>query len=201
MNKTKKEIIFTVVLNIVLPYLVYQLLIPYTSGITALSAAALIPLCDSLYTLIRTRRMDAFSGFIFLSIVLGIIAVAIGGDERFILLRESYITGVMGLLFLVSLLFSRPLIYYFAERFMGSESNMNDKWLSSMGVRRTMRLMTFVWGISLLFEACVKVMLVYAISIPTFLIISPIVTYGLIGLTIWWNVYYVKQIRKKSAIA
>ncbi|NOU93725.1 hypothetical protein GC093_10895 [Paenibacillus sp. LMG 31456] len=200
MNKTRNEIIFTVLLNIAMPYLAYQLLIPYTSGLTALSVAALIPLCDSLVSLIRTKKISAFSSFIFLGIVLGIIAVFIGGDERFILLRESYITGIMGILFLVSLFFSRPLIYYFAERFMGRDSALNDKWSKFPGVRKTFRLITLVWGISLLFESGVKVLLVYSLSISEFLIVSPIVAYGIIGLTIWWNVHYVRQVKKKSVI-
>ncbi|TDG00602.1 VC0807 family protein [Paenibacillus piri] len=200
MNKTRNEIMITVLLNIALPYLAYTLLVPYTSGLTALSAAALIPLCDSLFNLIRTRKVDAFSSFILLSIVLGIAAVFIGGDERFILLRESYITGVMGILFMASLCFARPLIYYFAERFMGRDSSLDEKWTRFPGVRRTFRMITLVWGISLLFEACLKVMLVYSISVPDFLIVSPIVTYGIIGLTIWWNVQFVRQVKRKSAI-
>jgi uncharacterized membrane protein len=195
--KTRNEIILTVMLNIALPYLAYQLLLPYTSGVTALSVAALIPLGDSIVSLIRTRKISAFSSFIFLGIVLGIVAVLIGGDERFILLRESYITGIMGMLFLASLFFSRPLIYYFAEKFMGRDSALNEKWTKAPRVRRAFRLITLVWGISLLLESCIKVVLVYSLTISSFLIISPIVAYGIIGLTIWWNVHYVRQVKKK----
>ncbi len=200
MKKTRNEIIITLILNLVLPYLAYRLLLPYTSGIVALSAAALIPLGDSLYSLFRTKKLDAFSGFIFLGIVLGIVAVFVGGDERFILLRESYVTGVMGLLFLASLFFSRPLIYYFAERFMGRDESMNEKWATRPRYRHTFRLFTLVWGISLVFEAFLKVSLVFMVTIPTFLIVSPILTYGIIGLTIWWNVQYVKQAKRKAPI-
>ncbi|MBE1441592.1 VC0807 family protein [Paenibacillus sp. OAS669] len=199
MNKTRNEIIITIILNIVLPYAIYQLLVPHTSSLTALSAAAFVPLCDSLYSLIKHRKADMFSGFIFLGLILGIIAVLMGGDERFILLRESYVTGIMGLLFLVSLLLARPLIYHFAERFTGHDPQMNDKWERLPNYRRTFRLLTAVWGISLLLEACVKVVLVYALPISTFLAVSPIATYGILGLTIWWNVVYVKRIKRRAA--
>lgn len=168
MNKSRNEIIFTLIINLVLPYLTYRLLIPYTSSVVALSIAALVPLCDSIYSLIRTRKADVFSGFIFLGLILGVVAVLLGGDERFILLRESYVTGIMGVVFLGSLLFGRPLIYYFAERFTGHNPQMNDKWEKLPRYRFNFRLITAVWGLSLLLEAFIKVVLVYSLSIPTF---------------------------------
>ncbi|PPQ48222.1 hypothetical protein C5G87_13925 [Paenibacillus peoriae] len=198
MNKSRNEIIFTLIINLVLPYLTYRLLIPYTSSVVALSIAALVPLCDSIYSLIRTRKADVFSGFIFLGLILGVVAVLLGGDERFILLRESYVTGIMGVVFLGSLLFGRPLIYYFAERFTGHNPQMNDKWEKLPRYRFNFRLITAVWGLSLLLEAFIKVVLVYSLSIPTFLAVSSFFTYVLIGLTIWWNIGFIKRIKRQT---
>lgn len=198
MHKTRNEIIVTLLVNAALPFLVYRLLLPYTSSLTALIAAALVPLGDTLYSLLRTRKADAFSGIIFLGLVLGVVAALLGGDERFTLLRESYVTGIIGLVFLVSLLFARPFIYYFAERFTGRDPQMNDKWEKLPRFRQTFRLMTAVWGLALLLEAGVKVALVYALPVSAFLVVSPIVSYGLIGLTIWWNVVYVRTVKRKA---
>lgn len=199
MSKTRNEIVITLLINIVLPYLAYQLLIPHTSSLAALSVAALVPLCDTIYSLIRTRKADAFSGFIFLGLVLGVVAALLGGDERFILLRESYVTGILGIVFLGSLLFARPLIFRFAGRFTGHDPQMDDKWERLPLYRRTFRVMTAVWGVSLLLEACLKVVLVYTLTIPSFLAVSPFFTYGLIALTIWWNIRYVKSMKKQAA--
>lgn len=199
MNKNRKTIIFTLLLNIALPYLIYRLLAPHTSSVFALSAAAIVPLGESVYTLIRTRKADVFSGFIFLGLILGVIAALLGGDERFILLRESYVTGIMGVLFLISLLFPRPLIYYFAERFAGRDPQMDDKWNRLPQYRRTFRLMTAVWGCALLLEAVIKVALMNFLSVSSFLAVSPIVSYAIIGLTIFWNIRYVRQVRSRAA--
>ncbi|WP_040740636.1 VC0807 family protein [Paenibacillus ginsengihumi] len=195
MNQNRKAILFTLLLNIALPYVIYRLLAPHTSSAVALSAAAIVPLGESVYTLMRTRKADVFSGFIFLGLVLGVIAALLGGDERFILLRESYVTGIMGILFLLSLLFPRPLIYYFAERFAGRDPQMDDKWNRLPAYRRTFRLMTIVWGCALLLEAAIKVALMNILSISAFLVVSPIASYAIIGLTIFWNIRYVRQIR------
>lgn len=197
---TRNQIIVTLIVNIVFPYLAYRLLLPHTSNLVALSIASVIPLLDTLYSLVRTRKADAFSGFIFLGLVLGVIAVLLGGDERFILLRESYVTGILGVVFLGSLLFaSRPLIFHFAERFTGHDPQMNDKWQQLPLYRRTFRVMTGVWGVSLLLEACLKVVLVYSMSVSAFLAVSSIFTYGIIGLTILWNISYVRRVKRRAS--
>ncbi|MBB6670346.1 VC0807 family protein [Cohnella nanjingensis] len=199
MPKTRNEIVITLLINIVLPYLAYRLLIPHTSSLAALSVAALVPLCDTIYSLIRTHKADAFSGFIFLGLILGVVAVLLGGDERFILLRESYVTGILGVVFLGSLLFARPLIFRFAGRFTGHDPQMDDKWERLPLYRRTFRVMTAVWGVSLLLEACLKVVLVYALPVSSFLAVSPFFTYGIIAVTIWWNIRYAKSMKKRAA--
>ncbi|MGZ7441535.1 VC0807 family protein [Paenibacillus sp. TH7-28] len=199
MNHTRKEIIITLAVNIVLPYLIYTLLIKHTGSLWALSAAAVVPLVDSLYSLIKSRKADVFSAFIFIGLILGAVAVLLGGDERFILLRESYVTGIMGVLFLLSLLFTRPLIYYFAERFTGHDANMDEKWRSLPRFRHTFRLLTAVWGVALVLEAAVKVGLVYTLSVPSFLAVSPIAGYGIVGLAIWWTVRYVKRVKRQAS--
>lgn len=196
MNQTKKGIIITLILNIALPYLTYQLLIDHTSSIIALSVASLIPLLDTIITLVKSRKIDVFSSFIFLGMVLSVLAVVVGGDERFILLRESYVTAIMGCLFLGSLFFQKPLIYYFALRFTNNNPAIIANW-SNPAYRNTFRLMTLVWGLSLVLEAVLKIVLVYSLSVSMFLLIAPFVSYGIIGLTIFWNVKYTRQVKQQ----
>jgi hypothetical protein len=196
MNKSK-AILITLLINVCFPYLVYTLLKPHTRSVIALTCAAFVPMVDSIYGLLKYRKLDAFSSFIFFGLVLSIIAAIIGGDERFILIRESYVTGIMGLLFLASLFFAKPLIYYFAVRFSEDKEAIAKRWQEKPPFQRSLWVMTLVWGISLVLEAGIKVLLVYTLSIPVFLIVSPFVQYGLIGLTILWNVIYVKRRRQR----
>ncbi|MBO0993163.1 hypothetical protein IPU53_09080 [Bacillus sp. SD088] len=201
MKKTRNEVIVTILLNIALPYLTYRLLIPYTSGVVALTVAALLPLSDTLINLIKNKKIDAVSSFIFLSIILGIVAVLIGGNEKFILLRESYIIGIMGMVFLISLFFTKPLIYYFAIRFAGGKASAEEKWANLPAFRKNVHFLTVSWGIILLLEAVVKVILVYSISVSAFLLIAPFFTYGIIGLGILWNIQFIKRVRNKSVVS
>lgn len=198
MKTSKVEIIVSVLINIVLPYLIYAILKTHITSIMALSLAACVPLVDTLYHLIKDKKLDTFSSFIFLGIVLSIVAAWIGGDERFILLRESYVTGIMGLVFLLSLLTPKPLIYYFAMRFISNKSVMTKRWEEEVSFRHFIRIMAAVWGIGLMIEALVKVIIVYEYPISKALVISPIAQYIIIAILIYWNIRFVKQRKEKA---
>ncbi|MGF9846675.1 VC0807 family protein [Priestia megaterium] len=198
MKTSKVEIIVSVLINIVLPYLIYTILKTHITSIIALSLAACVPLVDTLYHLIKDKKLDTFSSFIFSGIVLSIVAAWIGGDERFILLRESYVTGIMGLVFLLSLLAPKPLIYYFAMRFISNKSVMTKRWEEEVSFRHFIRIMAAVWGIGLMIEALVKVIIVYEYPISKALVISPIAQYIIIAILIYWNIRFVNQRKEKA---
>ena len=140
---------------------------------------------------------------VYVSWVYSGVAALIGGDERLILLRESFVTGILGLVFLGSLATRRPLIYYFALRFTVGKTQEDqaafaDNW-NVPYVRKVLRILTAGWGIVLLGEALLKIVLVYSLSVSTFLAISSLVTYGFIGLAIIWTVVYRRISSKKLA--
>lgn len=196
-----KSIAITLIINGVIPLLVYEWLRSYMSGVTALSIATVIPLLDNVYHLIKHRRLDVFAVFMFVSFALGLAMALLGGDEQMLLIRESFVTAFLGLVFLGSLLFPRPLIFYFAMRFtVGADpvrtKAFADQWQYPY-FRYVLRLMTAVWGVALLGEAIVRTLLVYSLSITQFLAVSSFVMYGFIGAALGWTVYYRKHSGKK----
>ncbi|MGE5703736.1 MAG: VC0807 family protein, partial [Clostridia bacterium] len=173
----------------------------YTSSVMALTIATMIPLLDNAVSLIRHRRVDVFASFMLIGFVLSLLAVFMGGSERLILLRESFVTAVLGFLFLGSLLFSRPLIYHFAIRFtVGNDPVKAAEFASNWAYpyfRFVLRLMTIVWGCALLGEALVRTFLVFQLSVPAFLAISNFVVYGFIGAAVVWTVLYRRHSAKR----
>jgi len=186
-------VIFTLVINGILPWVIYVVLSDYMSSLLALSIAMLLPLVDNAIHLWKYKRLDAFGGLMLFSIVLTLVLVLIGGSEKILLVRESLITASVGLIFLVSLLFKRPLIFYLGMRFI-QNNRFADNW-NIRYFRFVMRLMTFVWGIMLLAEAIVRVTMVYNLSTERYLLFSNYVLYGFIGAAILWTIIY----RRKSA--
>lgn len=183
-------VVVTLLLNGVVPWILYVWLSNYMSSLAALSIATLVPLSDNVIHLWKHKHLDAFGGLMLFTFVFTLILVALGGSEKLLLVRESLITASVGIIFLLSLLFSRPLMFYLALRFIANNEfvdNWNIKYF-----RNVMRLMTFIWGIILLLEAVVRVIMVFKLSTEQYLLFSNFVLYGFIGIAILWTIIYRK---------
>ncbi|MDB4868002.1 MAG: hypothetical protein JWR03_2335 [Cohnella sp.] len=181
-------VILTLLINGVVPWALYIWLSDYISSIAALSIATMVPLIDNVIHMAKHRKLDAFGSLMLFTFVLTIALVLMGGSEKILLVRESLITASVGLVFLGSLFFRRPIMYYLALRFIG-----NNEFPASWNYayfRFVMRLMTFVWGILLTAEATVRVVMVYQLSTERYLALSNFVLYGFIGAAVLWTVVY-----------
>nr|WP_239565205.1 VC0807 family protein [Brevibacillus fulvus] len=186
------------VVNAALPWAVYELLHPHYSSFAALCAATAVPLLDNLYHLVRYKKLDGFAVFMLFGFFLNLLMFALGGDEKFLLIKDSLVTGLLGIVFLFSLVVFKPLIYYFALRFSSAGDEQaraawQANWKAKPYMRRVIRIMTLVWGLSLCLESAIKIWLVYLVSIDVFLAVSHLIMYGMIGLTIVWTIYYRKR--------
>jgi hypothetical protein len=188
-------VLFSLFINGIIPWILYVWLSNYMSSITALSIATLAPLSDNVVHFWKHRKFDAFGVLMLFTFVLTLILVGLGGSEKLLLVRESLITASVGVIFLCSLLFTRPIMFYLALRFIG-KSDFADNWKYDY-FRFVMRLMTFVWGILLLLEATVRVIMVFKLSTEQYLLFSNFVLYGFIGTAILWTIFYRKRSRRR----
>jgi len=206
LRSTLLGIIPSLIIDGALPYLVYVLLRPHTTELLALSASALPPLISNLISLARTRKLDAFGTLIILGIVVSVAAIFLGGDPKILLIRESIFTAALGIGCLISLLLPRPLMFYIGRHFATDGSPEKLAWFDGLwqhkSFRRIMFNITIVWGIALLGEFALRVLLVYTLTIPQFLAISPII-FNLItvGLSIWTVVYSTRAGRRAREMA
>ena len=189
----RNYVIATLLINGVLPWGVYVWLSHSMSSLAALTIATLIPLADTALHLIKHRKLDAFGGLMLFTFLLTIALVLMGGSEKILLVRESLVTASVGVIFLVSLLFRRPFMFYLAVRFI-SNPEFASNWQYAY-FRYVMRLMTLVWGLALTLEAAVRVYLVFQLSTAQYLAVSNLVLYGFIGAAVLWTVLY----RRRSA--
>jgi len=126
-----------------------------------------------------------------LGIALSLIAFFGGGGARFLQLREHLVAAAVGMVFLGSAAIGKPLIYQLARARLRRRRAKNDtRAFEAVAdhpiVRRAMLVMTLAWGFGLALESAIACALVFALPIPTFLVVSPIVGYGIgIGLTAW----------------
>ncbi|MFJ7726776.1 VC0807 family protein [Neobacillus sp. NPDC097160] len=193
-RKVIQMIVISLVINGAIPVVVYNLLTNYYSSFVSLLIATLIPLADNLYHIVKYKKADAFGLFMLTGFILSLLAFVLGGNEQLILLRESMVTGLLGLIFIASLFFSKPLIYHFAIKFSAADAaEQKGKFQKNWEIpyfRTVLRIMTAIWGIALLGEAVVKIILVYELSISTFLAVSQLIFYSVIGAAILFTVVY-----------
>src|SRR6202047_2223201 len=110
MGKGKLFVALDFLVNLGGPWLVYQLVEGSTSVTTALIWSSLPPIIWSLWQLVYSRKLDVISMLVITGIAASLVATMLGGNPRLLLVRESLITGIFGLVFLGSLWFPRPLI-------------------------------------------------------------------------------------------
>ena len=181
------------------PFLVYQLAAGHMSETAALMLSSAPPILWTIGQLIWSRKLDALSLLVIAGIALSLVATLLGGSPRLLLVRESFITGIFGLIFLGSLLRPKPLAFYLAKSTVTKQGMSEEKftsWWSSPGFRFTFYLMTTVWGVGLLVEATVRTILAFRMPIGQFLVVSPIISYGIYFGLLGWSLWYGAQRRK-----
>jgi hypothetical protein len=201
--KAIRNIAVEILVNIVLPYLIYVKAEPRLGSVRALLAASVPPILWSGIEFARKRRIDAVSLLVLAGIVLSLLAFFGGGSARFLQLRENLVTGLIGLVFLVSAAVGRPLIYQLARAGKLREDPVEAARFESLRdnprFRRNMTIMTLVWGFGLLAQTAVACLLVFSLSIPRYLIVSPIVGYSIMGGLALWTFWFVKRIKRSGA--
>jgi hypothetical protein len=61
-----------------------------------------------------------------------------------------------------------------------------------------MMVMTWVWGLGLLADVALSVVLVFALSIREYLIVNPILGYGTMGALSLWTFLYAQQAKRRG---
>jgi hypothetical protein len=202
LRKNGLHVFLEALVNFILPFVIYTYAEAPLGPVRALLASSAPPILWSLVEFARHRRVDALSVLVVGGIVLSLLAMLGGGGVRFLQLREKLVTGVIGLAFLGSALIRKPLIYELARASMRrkseGEAQQFELLQANAGFRRTMTVMTVVWGLGLLVDVAISVVLVFALSIRDYLIVNPILGYGMIGALSLWTFLYGQRARRRG---
>ncbi len=188
--------------NLLAPWLVYNWTEPHYGEFWGLVASGAPPTLWSVYELARFRKLDALSLIVLAGIVTSLAAVALGGSPRMLMVRENIFSIPIGLAFLVSLVLRRPLIYYLASATMARNSpeqlaQFEANW-ERPHVLRGLRIMSLVWGVGLVAQGVLLAWMAWTWAISTYLIVSPVIGYGVIGALAFWNWRYARGLRRRS---
>ncbi|NUR96004.1 MAG: hypothetical protein HOV67_12195 [Kribbellaceae bacterium] len=161
------------------------------STVDALAVSAVFPAAGGALTMLRSRRVDPVAVLSLGAIAVGLVAGLLFHDGRILLVKESFTSGALGLVFLGSLLTRKPAIFVLRRRlFVGDDSGevaaYDDTWRSP-AVRAEARRTTTIWGITLLAEAAVRVGLSYLLPVGTMVAVSPLLAPAILGPLAVWN--------------
>jgi len=191
----------SLVVNVALPLIAVQVLLHRgVPAVPALAIAAAFPLADALRELWRARRVAALPALALAAIVFGIGTSLVSGNPAFAVAKESIVTAVLGVAFLGSLAARRPLIFHITKDFSaGDDAAGRARWDALWDVpqaRRAFRLITAVWGVGLLIEASLRVVVAFALPPATSTIASPAIAIVALAALIGWTSVYTRTVRR-----
>ena len=158
----------------------YYLLLPHfgSTSIWPILGASLVPVISNVFNFVRRHTFDVVGIIVLLGLLVGLVPAVFGGSQRLLLVRESFFTGLLGVILLVSALRRRPLAYYVIREFLtANEALPHERWdvLWRHGYfRHGIRIFTIVWGALLLGEFVLRVFMALTMSVAFVLGVSPV---------------------------
>jgi hypothetical protein len=194
----------TILLSVVAPIVIYGMLTDRGfSEVAALIISGIGPVVDLAITMLVSRRVDEFSLFVLVFLVIGVVTSLLFDDPRLLLLKESAVTGLFGLVLLGSLLAPKPLMFYFGRRFATGGSAERITWWNGLwqyaGFRRTQRVLTLVWGVTLLGEAVLRGVLAFVLPVGSMVVINSVLPPVVFALLVVFTFAYAKRSQARAA--
>ncbi|MFI5897333.1 VC0807 family protein [Actinoplanes sp. NPDC051513] len=190
----------TILFNVVLPLITYNLLTDrQVSAVTALLISGGWPVIELALSFAVRRRFDEFGVLTLIFIALGVIAGLGLHSARLVLIKESAVTGLFGVVALASLVLPRPMMFYFGRKFAtdGSTESVarwNGLW-QHPSFRRTQRIITVVWGVAFVAEAATRIGLSYALSTSAMTAVSAVLPLVVVAALLFWTISYGRRAR------
>ena len=184
----------------VLAYFVAELL--GASTYVALLAGTVVAGLRVLWVAARQRRLDPFALLLLTMFGVGLALTFLTGDARFVLAKDSAMSGAAGLVLVVSCLVGRPIAFYAAQRFARSAGSARHEEFQAGAGTGAMRArwvrVSLVWGFALLAEAGLRVAAICLLPIGVAADFSQALMVAVYAGLLLWTVATAK---KSSAVA
>lgn len=162
----------------------------------ALLSATAVAGLRTVWGVVRQRSLNPFAAFLLLVFGLGLVLSLVSGDARFLLLKDSITTGVVGLAFLASTLLRRPLTLAVVQRLTPARADaLAEAFHTNPAVRRAHLVCSTVWGAGLLLEALARIPLVYLLPIDVMVGVSTAMMVIAYAALVAWNGAYARRAR------
>jgi hypothetical protein len=161
--------------------LVYFLLMPHfpETSILPVLGASLVPLASNIVNFVRRRSFDIIGLIILLGLLVGQLPALFGSSQRLLLLRESFLTGLIGVVLIVTtFVMRRPIFYWIMREFLTANDSLPEEhfeilWRTAY-FRHGCRTVTIAWGVLLIGEFFLRAFMVMRMNIAFVLGAAPV---------------------------
>jgi hypothetical protein len=165
-------LLLPVILDIAVPTGLFYVL--RGQGLSVLAAGLLsgiIPAARAVHSLVIGRRTEPLALFMLSAFAVGSTAALLMHSPRLLLAKDGVITALCGLWMLGTLRFGRPFFLAagepiaIAKRGPAKGAAWARRWDTEPAFRHGLRLLTAIWGVSLVLDAVIRVVLAYALPV------------------------------------
>jgi hypothetical protein len=189
-------------LDVGLPVVAYYAL--HAAGASdwlALLAATLVAAARIVLVAVRRRLLNALALVMLIIYGVGLALTFTTGDVRFLVLKDSVGTGVLGILFLCFAVARHPLTLAATRTWEPERAvAMAESYRSVPAVRHGHFVASMVWGVGLLAEALLRTLLVFLLPISIVVGLSTVLMVVVIGSLMVWSLWYMQRVRNALAV-
>lgn len=172
---------------VALPYIIYRLASPHMPTTSALLLAAIPPAIGTAIDLLRRHRLNLLGTLVLVGIAIRILSALLFKDIRLILISDSLMIGVYGVIMLASLLFGKPLLLTLAMNMLADappaeREQFEKRWQEAGSSYFT--FITALWGAGLSIVLVVSIVLTSVLTVQQFVLVGPIIQYSMFGVLI-----------------
>ncbi|MCU1642477.1 MAG: hypothetical protein JWN03_2752 [Nocardia sp.] len=173
------------------------------SDFIALLAGAVVSAVMVGIPAIRARKIDAMAVLVLAVFVIGLVGSLISGDPRIMIIKDSFGTAVIGLAFLISAMLGKPLTYAAARKAVATSAPhrlpiLVATYENDPDARRSYRNLAVLWGVGLLAEAILRVVLAYQLPIHTMAWLGSVLIVVTITTLMMISARTIKRVRKNA---
>ncbi|MGW4243594.1 VC0807 family protein [Nocardia sp. NPDC004722] len=196
----RRHIARQVILELLLPIgAYYGLRAAGVSPWAALVAPALLTLPFLAFDALRHRRVDAVALFTLVMVAAATLVSLVTGDPRTLLVRDSWLFGVIGLWILATLWTQRPMMRSMARTIVtvkigeAGYREWDARWDSDSRFRHQLRVLSAVWGAGFTADAAIRIAVAYSLPLDTIPLVTTLQWLVVLGGLIGFHIFYVNR--------
>ncbi|WP_051826251.1 VC0807 family protein [Kitasatospora aureofaciens] len=148
----------------------------------SLLVSGAVPLAQLVYRMLTEGRVATVTLFTLSVMASGTAITLLTGDVRLLLARESYLTGLLGLWMIGTLLAKRPFMFTTMIKMLPEETarTWHANWDNHARFRNVMRWMSVAWGAAFLIDSAARIVMAYTLPVDLVPVLSVILLIGML---------------------